>query len=162
MRSHRVLATSIVAFILSAGAGFAPTVTAAAPEDACALLTAAQVGSAVGTPMNEGAYTTPTFKKTCTWTAAHAGANGVKIVTVWFEGVEMFAGGLKAARNPGVSTSSIGGLGDSAYYLTVGNFVALHVKKGGAALKVAVYASLPADRVQAMEKTLAQAVVAKL
>jgi hypothetical protein len=162
MRSHRVLATSIVAFILIAGAGFAATATAAAPEDACALLTAAQVGSAVGTPMNEGAYTTPTFKKTCTWTAAHAGANGVKIVTVWFEGVEMFAGGLKAARNPGVSASSIGGLGDSAYYLTVGNFVALHVKKGGAALKVAVYASLPTDRVQAMEKTLAQAVVAKL
>ena len=44
-------------------------VRAAEADDACVFLTTAQVSAAVGVAVSDGTYVTPTFKKTCTWTA---------------------------------------------------------------------------------------------
>lgn len=139
----------------------ASTAMAASDDDACSLVTTDQVSAAVKTAVSAGTYVMPTFKKTCTWTVTHPVNAGVKIVTLSFEKPEMFASGLKS-HTPGYSTSQVAGIGDGAYFLTVANFVSLHVTKGGVALKVAVYAQLPPDQIQAMEKALAGNAVRRL
>jgi hypothetical protein len=131
-------------------------------DEACSLLTAAQVGAATNTTVGDGTYLMPTFRKTCTWTVTHPGPQGVKIVTVSFETLDMFDGGMKAGRNVGVAATPVSGLGDSAYYLVAADMAALHIKKRGLAVKVAVYAKLPVPQVEAMEKALATEVVPKL
>jgi hypothetical protein len=54
------------------------------------------------------------------------------------------------------------GIADSAYYLVSGGIAALHIRKGGLALKVAVYAKLPPEQVEAMERKLALQVVPRI
>jgi hypothetical protein len=144
--------------------GVTAAVSAAPPTgvDACSLLTTAQVSAATDTPVGDGVYMMPTFRKTCTWTASQPAPQGVKIVTVSFEGLDMFTGGMNASRNPGVSTTAVSGIGDSAYYLVSGGIAALHIRKGGLALKVAVYAKLPPEQVEAMERKLALQVVPRI
>ena len=148
--------------LFTAGASGAVSAGPEAGDEACSLLTPAQVSAATNTPVGDGTYLMPTFRKTCTWTVTHPGPQGVKIVTVSFESLDMLAGGMKAGRNPGVSTTPVSGMGDSAYYLVTGDMAALHIKKQGLALKVAVYAKLPVAQVEAMEKTLGAEVVSKL
>lgn len=130
-------------------------VMAPPPSDACALLTAEQMGDALGAKVGAGKYVSPGFTKTCTWTAP-----GV-IVTLMLQSVEAFQAG-KGAPVPSVVTAA-SGVGDDAYYLTVGNIVGLGVKNGTAAFKVTVYSSsLPMERKQKIEKALAQQVLTKL
>ena len=52
-------------------------------------------------------------------------------------------------------------VGDDAYYFVAGDQVGLLVKKGDISFKVAVYATLPVNRKEAMELTLANNVLAK-
>lgn len=158
---YRIRLIASVGVIALATGATVPSARAARSDDACSLATRAQVGAAVMATVAPGLHVTPTFKKTCTWTAAHA-ANGVRIVTLSLEGQGMYAAGKRSAANPGVSVTPLGGIGDEAYYLITGNLVSLHLKKGGVALKVAVYARAPVERIRAMEKALAQVVVAHL
>jgi len=153
--------TCLIAIFMAANT-IALSATPDMADNACSLLTSAQVSAATNTPVGEGTYLMPTFRKTCTWTASHPVAQGVKIVTVSFETAEMFSGGMAEGRNPGVSSTPVSGLGDSAYYLVAADMAALHIKKQGLTLKVAVYAKLPIAQVEAMEKTLAAEVVSKL
>jgi len=145
-----------------AGNAVALSATPDMADNACSLVTSAQVSAATNTQVGEGTYLMPTFRKTCTWTVSHPLPQGVKIVTVSFETLDMFAGGMKAGRTPGVSSTPVSGLRDSAYYLVVADIAALHVQKRGLALKIAVYAKLPVAQVEAMEKTLAAEVLSKL
>ncbi len=124
---------------------------AAPPEDACALLTADQVSRAVRASVGNGTYVTPTFKKTCTWTAPG------KIVTLSFQSLEAY----DAGKHTRLATSA-SGIGEDAYFLGVGNTVGLLVKKGNVAFKVAVYAKIPPEENRAMEKALAEQVLSKL
>jgi len=122
---------------------------AAAPTDACQVLTVAQVSAAVGTTVEAGTHVTPTFTKTCTWTAKEI------IVTLSIEGLQMFNGGKGTLAS--AERTSGAGVGDESYYMGVGGSAALHVKKGGDAFKVAIYSSkFSLDQRKAMEKTLAQ------
>ncbi len=68
-------------------------VRAADADDACALLTAAQVSAAVGVAAGDGTYVMPTFKKTCTWTVPNS-AGGIRFVTV----ISRVPSSLRAAR----------------------------------------------------------------
>jgi hypothetical protein len=151
----------VVLSILMCGAAWVPAANAALPGDACALLTSAQIGAALGVPVAAGAYVTPTFKKTCTWNATTA-AGGY--VTLMLQDVGGFEGGKKLGQmaSTNISITSISGVGDDAYYLAVGDQVGLIVKKGNSAFKVAVYAHMPIESKQAKEKTLAQQVVSGL
>ncbi len=146
--------------------GLATTPLAAqADSDACAVLTPAQIGAAVGTPVAAGQYVTPTFKRTCTWTTS--GKTDVKFVTLYLQTAAAFDGGkqmaaMMAGASGGKGKVQSGGVGDDSYYFVAGTQVGLLVKKGSRSFKVAVYATLPVDKKEAMELTLAKEALAKL
>jgi hypothetical protein len=153
--ASRVLAALI------AGAAMTGAADAAPPSgDACSLLTTAQVSAALGVPVGDGTYITPTFKKTCTWTAT---MNGGGTVTLNLQSIDQYDGGRKlASYGKSVSFTSITGIGDDAYYFSTDKLVGLIAKKGDTAFKIAVYAHLPIERQQAVEKALALQVIALL
>ncbi len=144
----RVLA--IVALILPC-AGAIPAL-AAPPTDACAVLTAAQVSSALGAPVGQGSYVMPGFTKTCTWTIPTGGA-----VTLQLQSLQFFNAGKGALASS--ERTSASGVGDEAYYAVMD---ALVVRKGSGAFKVAVYSSkLSQDQRKAVEKTIAEQALSK-
>ena len=150
----RVIATLVICAALADSANAGP------PDDACSLLTPAQVSAGLGVPVGAGAYITPTFKKTCTWNAT---TNGGGTVTLNLQSLDQYEGGRKlAAYGNSVSTTSIGGIGDDAYYFGTTKLVSLIVKKGNVAFKLAVYAPIPIERQQAAEKALALQIVSQL
>ena len=153
----KICLSAVIGAIFIVGAAMAPSANAAPPDDACLLLTQAQVSAALGASVGAGSYVTPTFKKTCTWTVA----GGAEYVTLMLEGLDAYQAG-KVALTKTIVVTSVSGIGDDAYYLAVGKNVGLIVKKGNVAFKVAVYGHSPLEKKQAMEKTLAQQVVSKL
>ncbi|MGA8005064.1 MAG: hypothetical protein WCA17_03105 [Burkholderiales bacterium] len=137
---------------------------ARADTDACTILTPAQVGAAVGVAVSHGEHVTPTFVKTCTWTAT--GGSKVKYVTLYLQTAAAYDGGkgmasqmAAAGRHAAVKSASVG---DDGYYFVVGDQVGLLVKKGSVSFKVAVYARLPVATKEAMELALAKEALAKL
>jgi hypothetical protein len=157
MRFSNRFASLLFAVSVS-GTATIPAAVAAPSGDACALLTPAQVGAALGVPVGAGSYVTPTFKKTCTWTSTTSGGG---YVTLLLQDVSGFDGGKRLAQvgAKNVSLTSISGVGDDAYYLVVGDQVGLIVKKGNGAFKVAVYAHIAVESKEAKEKALAQNVL---
>lgn len=146
-------------------AGAASPATAQADSDACLVLTAAQVGAAVGTPVADGQHVTPTFTRTCTWTAS--GKSDVTAVTLYLQTAAAFDGGKKmaammAGASGGKGKVQSGGIGDDSYYFVAGTQVGLLVKKESLSFKVTVYATLPVDKKEAMELTLAKEALARL
>jgi hypothetical protein len=150
---------AVIAAIFIAGAA-TPPANAAPPDDACSLLTQAQVSVAVSLSVGAGAYQ-GTYRKTCTWNAVSPATKSAKYVTLLLEGLDAYQAG-KLAPVKTIVVTPISGIGDDAYYLAVGPNVGLIVKKGNVAFKVAVYGDIPIENKQAMEKTLAQQVVSKL
>jgi hypothetical protein len=148
---------AVIAAIFIVGAAMAPSANAAPADDACSLLTQAQVRAALGASVGAGSYVSPTFKKTCTWTVA----GGAEYVTLELEGLDAYQAG-KVALTKTIVVTSVSGIGDDAYYLAVGKNVGLIVKKGNVAFKVAVYGGMPIDKKEAIEKTLASQAVSKL
>lgn len=155
--SHIGLGPMSVAMLFAAAVSEAQ---AAATDDACLLLTRAQVSAAVNLPVAAGAYQ-GTFKKTCTWNIVEATANSPKSVTVVFEDVDVFQAN-KVAPVKAIEVTPVRRIGDDAYYISVRNNVGLIVKKGNAVFKVAVYGDAPIEKMRAMEKTLAQRIAAEL
>jgi len=165
---------AVTTFILAVVA--VPRASAAPPDDACALLTAAQVGAVVGIPFGEGTHVTPTYVKTCTWTATRAATNGSKYtVTISYQAAQGFAGAKqmmqqtqameeaqhgKAARQ--LVNSSASGIGDDAFYSSMGRYTALLVKKGNVSFKLAIYGELAPDKAKDMEKSLALQALSKV
>jgi hypothetical protein len=151
----------LLASILILASAAAPSAKAVPPDDACSLLTPAQVSVTAGVPMKAGQYVTPTKKETCTWAATKPTEKSTKMVTLMIEGLDMF----QSTRTSLVKTiivTPVSGLGDEARYVTLSTNVVLHVKKGSVALRITVYADLPVEAKQAMEKTLALQVLSKL
>ena len=153
-----VSSTSRVIAICIAGAAIAHSASAATLDDACAVLTPAQVSAAVGAAVGVGTYIMPTFKKTCTWTTA---ANGGRIVTLNLQSLSQFQGEKKSASY-GQPLVAIGGIGDEAYWFGAGSLVSIIAKKGDVAVKVSVYARIPIEQRQAAEKALAMQAVSRL
>ena len=150
--------------------------SAAPPDDACALLTAAQVGAVVGVPFGAGTHVTPTYVKTCTWTATAAASNGTKYtVTVSYQAAAAFAGAKQMMQQSQAQVeaehgkagqlvnSSASGIGDDAFYTSMnGKYTALLVKKGNVSFKVAIYGALAMDKAKDMEKSLALQALSKV
>ena len=161
MRSAARLALPVLAILIAGTA--APRPANAAPhDDACALLTDAQVSAALSAPVGAGSYQIPTFKKTCTWNSTGEGAKGAKSVVLMIEGLDAYRAGKATRQSKTTSITPVSGLGDDAYYLAVGSNVGLIVKKRDVAFKIGVYCALPIEKKQAMEKALAQQIVSKL
>ena len=135
----------------------APQRAAAAPGDACSLLTPAQIKSATGADTSPGVAGSA---KLCQWNASLAPGATVNFVTLVLQDPKFFDGG-KNVPAPAVVTP-VSGVGDDAYYVAVRDQVGLVVKKGSTAFKVAVYAKLPVDQKESMEKSLAKQIVSQL
>jgi hypothetical protein len=153
-----IFLSAIIAAIFIAAT---PSTHAAPPDDACSLVTDAQVSAAVGVSVKPGVYVTPTFKKTCTWNATTPVPQSVKIVTLMLQGLDAYQAGKNTSLKSIIVTPA-SGIGDDAYYLGTDAVFGLVVKKGSIAFKVAVYADIPKEKKQALEKALAQQVLAKL
>ncbi len=130
----------------------------AAPADACALLTAAQVGAVLGGTAQAGTPIMPTDHKVCTWRAA----DGASWVTLMLQTPQAANSGRQLGTVGSIVVTSVSGLGDGAYYLAVGDQVGLIVKKGGAAFKVAVYKHGPVAGKEAGEKVLAGEILSRM
>ncbi|MGA8050984.1 MAG: hypothetical protein WCA09_12495 [Burkholderiales bacterium] len=77
-----------------------------------------------------------------------------------YDGGKRMAGQMAAAgKGAAMKPASVG---EDGYYFVVGDQVGLLVKKGSISFKVAVYATLPVDKKEAMELTLAKEALAKL
>jgi hypothetical protein len=162
----------IIAVFIFGGAT-APSASAAPPDDACSLLTPAQVSAVLGVSVGAGSHQSPKYLKTCTWTQPNGPMIGSKNVALSLKTVEAFkntqtqieqAGALAKAEKSDAqpAVTPISGIGDDAYYSTDGAHASLSVKKGDVAFNVAVRGDFPSDQVKAMEKTLASQILSKL
>jgi hypothetical protein len=171
--------SSLVVFTLALCAlalAAAPSATAAPSDDACSLATQAQVSAALGVPVGAGTHVTPTFLKTCTWTPSGGANKDVKAVTISLWAADKFAAtkqlmeqtqATAAATSGGnkkqMTNEQASGIGDDAFYTILpGSYTALLVKKGNTSFKVAIYGSLPADKMKDIEKGLALDAISKL
>jgi hypothetical protein len=132
----------------------------ASASDACALLTAPEVSSVLGTPAKAGQPVTPTDHKVCIWKTV----DGRSTITLMLQPSSAFDGGLRLASysNGSLKPARVAGLGEGAYFLPVGDQVAVRVMLGGVALKVAVYQHGAIVPVEAAERALAGKVIARL
>ncbi len=129
--------------------------TAAAQAAPCSLLTSAQVTAAVGVSVGEAQ---PIANTGCQWSAPHM----LVTVSLW-DGSKW---DKMKTPVPGMNRSSVSGLGDDAFYTTMGpasgkQFATLSIKKGGTAYLIKVYGPSVSEQMS-MEKTLAGNVLAKL
>jgi len=138
----------------------APPAIAAPPEDACALLMPTQVGAAMDVVMDAGAHL-GVSRKSCTWTVSGAG----EYVTLQIQQQRAFQDGKQLAlMSQGLKLflNAVRGVGDEAYYLGMGSNVGLVVKQGAVVFKLSVYGPGRLEQKEAIEKTLAQQVIARL
>jgi hypothetical protein len=156
-----ISAMAVVLFMISR----APS-AASATDDACALLSQAQVSAALGVPVDAGKQIGPS-SALCGWKQpndpSHTG-NRVLLSIYRTLGkispVERFENGKIPMQ--GITKTPISGVGDDAYYIdTPGMGMGLNVKKGASSFQVRVY-GFPADQIRAIEKTLALEVLGKL
>lgn len=119
----------------------------------CSLLTSAQVTAAVGVSVGAAQ---PIANTGCSWSGPHM----IVTVSLW--------DGSKWDRMktpvPGMSRTPVSGLGDDAFYTTLGSasghqIATLSVKKGSTAYLIKVYGPNVTDQMS-MEKTLAGNVLA--
>ena len=164
------LAVAILLFAITT----APSASAATSDDACALVTRAQVSAVVGVPVDAGTHVTPTFVKTCTWGPTGGAREDVKAVTISFQNAASYDAGKRLMQQTqavvnqtqggaSMASDSASGVGDDAYYTSMGaGYTALMVKKGNVALKIAIYGGMPTDKKKAVEKALALQALSKL
>jgi hypothetical protein len=145
----------VIACICVSAALGSKTAAAQSATLPCSLLTSAQVTAAVG--VNVGAAQ-PIANTGCSWTAPHM----IVTVSLW--------DGSKWDRMktplPGTSRTEVAGLGDDAFYTTLGSasgkqIATLSVKKRSTAYLIKVYGPNVMDQMS-MEKTLAGNVLANL
>ena len=101
----RILISAITAITLSAA-----SVRAAAPTEACSLLSQQEVNAAAGFSV---APADKAFKTVCTWNAPGKGLTG-KSVQVSYLSEKVYEAGKTM---PGATTKSEPGLGDEAYFI---------------------------------------------
>jgi hypothetical protein len=130
-----------------------------AAGDACKLLSAAQVSTALGVPVGEGAYVDETHPEFCIWRERGKQPMMAQNVEVHF----MTARQFDAPKTGPFAKGSESGLGDDAYWsYTTGVGFSLSLKKGSTYIRVqcrptakgmARGADTPAVRAQRDEKT---------
>jgi hypothetical protein len=120
----------LIAEIASLGAA-----NAGPPSDACSLLTAPQVSSALGTTVGQGQPIMPNNSSICTWTEQGGPPGGGRNVTVSLIAVKSFENGKTPLG--GMTKTPVSGIGDDAYFTESKTMVAgLNVKKGDACFQV--------------------------
>lgn len=129
--------------------------TAAAQAAPCSLLTSAQVTAAVGVSVGAAQ---PIANTGCQWSAPHM----LVTVSLW----DGNTWDKMKTPVPGMNRTPVSGLGDDAFYTTMGpasgkQFATLSIKKGSTAYLIKVYGPSVTEQMS-MEKTLAGNVLAHL
>jgi hypothetical protein len=179
LENNMSLKTSVVstfgAFLLL----FTCSAAFAAGEDACSLLTQAQVSSMLGTSVGVGQHpseemhTAPANpaidRLACTWYENGKSSFVAKRVSLNVLGtlgsltpVERFNNAKTPVR--GITKTPVTGVGDDALFMVSQLRVTLHVQKGNSVFEIMVggFSAKEIEQVKTMEKSLAQDVVAKL
>jgi hypothetical protein len=140
-----------------------PAPAAATPaDDACALITQDQVSKIFGVPVSAGVYPAPGFTKTCTWSPPVGPPPRLAAITLLLQTSNSFEAAKQMQQAGKFQVETVSGIGDDAYYSTVGNVTSLIVKKGGVAFKIGMYGEFPLDKKKAMSKAMAFEVLSKL
>ena len=124
-----------------------PGLSLAAPEP-CKLLTPAQVSAVLGATFGAGE---PIGTTGCSWTSAKP--HQIVTVSLW---PPKEWDRMKTSPTPGTSNTTASGLGDDAFYTTVGPYTVLYVKKGGTVYLFKVYGVKDQAKQMSAEKALAQ------
>jgi hypothetical protein len=175
MRS-KILFPIIIPAVFIFCAAVAPLATAAPSDDACALLTQAQVSAALGLAADAGTYVTPNYVKTCTFKVSGESSKIVSAVTISYQEASAFAAAkslMEAAKakasmenTPGAASfrnDTVSGVGDDAFYTSMGTgYTGMLVKKGNVSFKLAIYGNLPMEKKKDVEKALALQALAKI
>jgi len=128
-------------------------------QDACSLLTTAQVNAALGTTLNVDQSGAPTH---CGWFPPGPPSMGRKAVRLSFVTPQQFATDKNPPAEYGAKSTPVAGLGDDAFVVRfAGGDPTLDVKKGNSIFQVQV-TGFPPDQEQQLEQTLAKQVLAKL
>ncbi len=151
-------AVAAAAIILGASAAIAP-VTAA--DDACALLTQAQVSAVLGVTVEPGKRLVASSPLYCGWSEPGGPTLTAKKVVLTLMTTRQFDLGKTPMQ--GTTKTPVSGIGDDAYSVTApGLGTALSVRKGSFLFQVKVGgAGFSADKIKAMERTLALEVLTK-
>ncbi|HLW77660.1 MAG TPA: hypothetical protein VKS01_11760 [Bryobacteraceae bacterium] len=159
MRRLKYLAVLFSAFVLPGS----PAASAAAPPDACSVLTLAQVGAVLGASVST---MTPDPKKLCIWNESHP-KDAAKSATLAFWDLAAFPS-ARSASVAGIVATPVKGIGDDAVYAgppesggNSGYPGKLFVKKNGLVFSITVL-GFPIDQAKEKTKTLALSVVPKL
>jgi hypothetical protein len=146
----------VIVGVATALAVMARAAVAQAPKDPCTLLTPSQVAGALG--VKDVAAGVPIGKTGCQWVSQDKALHAFVTLSFWDPA------GFPAMKAPlpNVTKTPASGIGDDALYSTVGTFTTLSVKKGGAVFLVKAYGVPGQDKQEAVEKTLAGDVLAKL
>jgi hypothetical protein len=108
---------------------------AGAPTDACALLTAPQVSSALGAVVGPGQPIMPTNATMCTWREQGVPAGTERNVSVSVMAVKSFENGKIPMT--GITKTPVSGVGDEAYFIEPRGMAAgLSVRKGDTCFQV--------------------------
>jgi hypothetical protein len=157
------LAMSVVAIVGSLL--LIPSLQAA--DDACSLLTQAQVSGVRGVPVGAGTHQneTPNGRRLCNWSQPSEGsAGGKRVLMVLFGPIggltpaERFANAKKPVT--GITKTPVNGIGDDAFLMVSGIGTSLYVKKGDSVIQIKV-SSFPEVDVEKIEKALARDAVSK-
>jgi hypothetical protein len=154
--------TFVASIFLCAAMGVALSpANAAPPTDACALLTAAQVNSALGASVGAGQHLGA--NSLCGW--GQMGGKRVVLSMYTQMGSRTPVDRFNTAKNSpvkGIVKAPVTGVGDDALYMTTpGLGTGLFFRKGSAAFDLRVY-GFPLDQIKEKEKTLALDIIGKL
>jgi hypothetical protein len=174
MRSKAGVAAIIVA-IFAIGAATVPSASAASASDACLLLTQAQLGTVFGIPFGAGSHVSPQYPQTCTWAPTGESTKGVRTVTLRLNSADAYETGkaameLSEAKMKGegkdaghMPVTPVSGIGQDAYYLSLGNVMSLISKKGNVSCNLTLYGGdFPVEKKKAMEKALVLQILSRL
>src|SRR6476659_6331252 len=135
-RSLSSLAPVVMLALVASGLRAA---AAQVPSDPCAQVTPAQVSAALGETVAAGQKA---GTKTCSWSADKPTHQVVSLMYSppgdWDR--------RKTRPMPGVTKTSVSGIGDEAFAETAANFTTLYVKKGSTTFMVRVYGVPDPDR----------------
>lgn len=160
MNTHGTTAALGAALIALVLCGFDVFESSHSPDDACKLLTQAQVAAALATPMDTAKRVLSSSPRMCGWSEPGGATIENKRVTLTLSTTKSHDAGKQPFQ--GITKTPVGGIGDDAYYVTASGLgTALNVKKGAEAFSISVKGKFTIDQVKAMEKTLALEVLAK-
>lgn len=149
---HRAVFSAGIVFAIAAS--LPGVATAQGSTTRCNLLTQAEITSALGASVGAGQ---PIATTGCQWTAPGQPKNMTVTVSIW---PPQNFGTMPPI--PGLTKTDLGGVGDAAFYATIGGLTSLSVKKGSTVFVLHLYGVPGEARQMTVEKALAFHVLARL